>query len=138
MQYGANGMQNLFEQDGQPTEAERARWIAVLEELGYKVIPPNVRTVEAIEERKEVFKNKLKKYLPKYGSDMLNRFFLYWTQVNDGGTKMLWEKQKAFQIPNRLATWYKNHYGDFKTKNAMDIGMVLQNSEEKDYTKDLW
>lgn len=122
--------------DRYPTESERARWIAVLEELGYKVIPPKRENVTSLEERKDVFKNKLKKYLPKYGSDMLNSFFLYWTQVNDGGSKMLWEKQKAFQIANRLATWHKNNYGHFKTSN-LPVGMNLQNSKDKDYEKGL-
>lgn len=118
----------------QPTESERARWIAILEELGYKVIPPKATGKKSLEERKEVFKNKLKKYLPKYGSDMLNGFFLYWTQVNDGGTKMLWEKQKAFQIPNRLATWHRNDNRASKS----DIGVVLHDSKNKDYNKGIW
>ena len=124
----------MFEK--QPTESERARWIAILEELGYKIIPPKTKTAESIEERKEVFKNKLKKYLPKYGGDMLNNFFLYWTQVNDGGTKMLWEKQKAFQIANRLATWKRNNYGNHGSSN-LPVGMNLQNSKDKDYEKGL-
>lgn len=97
---------------------------------------PKQKTAESIEERKEVFKNKLMKYLPKYGGDMLNRFFLYWTQVNDGGTKMLWEKQKAFQISNRLATWKRNNYGNARTSN-LPVGMNLQNSKDKDYEKGL-
>ena len=119
-----------------PTESERAKWIAILEELGYKIIPPKIKTAESIEERKEVFKNKLKKYLPKYSGDMLNHFFLYWTQVNDGGTKMLWEKQKAFQIANRLATWKRNNYGSHGS-SFLPVGMNLQNSKDKDYEKGL-
>jgi len=103
--------------------------------MGYKVVPPKNKTAESIEERKEVFKNKLKKYLPKYGSDILNNFFLYWTQVNDGGTKMLWERQKAFQIANRLATWKRNNYSN---TSKSDIGVVLHDSQNKDYNKGLW
>lgn len=121
--------------DRYPTEQERARWIAILEELGYKITPPNVKRSEALEERKEVFKNKLKKYLPKYGSDILNSFFLYWTQVNDGGSKMLWEKQKAFQIPNRLATWKRNNYNN--TSKSV-IGVVLHDTQDEEYDKGLW
>lgn len=123
-------------QDGIPSPKERAKWIAILESLGYKVTPPNSRTEGSIEERKEVFKNKLKKYLPKYGGDMLNMFFLYWTQINDGGTKMLFEKQKAFQIPNRLATWHRNNYGNNKS-SSLPIGMNIQDTKNKDYEKGL-
>lgn len=121
-------------QDGIPCPEERARWIAILEGLGYKVTPPKTRTEDSIEERKEVFKSKLKKYLPKYGSDMLNMFFLYWTQVNDGGTKMLFEKQKAFQIPNRLATWHRNNYTNNKS-SSLPVGMNLQGSNNDERYK---
>ena len=93
---------------------------------------PKQKTAESIEERKEVFKNKLMKYLPKYGGDMLNRFFLYWTQVNDGGTKMLWEKQKAFQISNRLATWKRNNYG---LQGGINTGIIIHDTKNKDYEK---
>lgn len=60
--------------------------------------------------RKNLFIERLKPYLEKYGREMLNDFYQYWTQVNDGGHKMLFERQKAFQIPNRLATWHSKNY----------------------------
>lgn len=92
-------------------------------------------TSKAIEERKADFAEKLKLYLDKYGKDMLNNFYLYWTQVNDGGTKMLFERQKAFQIPNRLATWKKNEHD---SQVGMSTGVVLQDSANKDYKKGGW
>lgn len=92
-------------------------------------------TSKAIEERKADFAEKLKLYLDKYGKDMLNNFYLYWTQVNDGGTKMLFERQKAFQIPNRLATWKKKEHD---SQGGMSTGVVLQDSANKDYKKGGW
>lgn len=89
---------------------------------------------KTIEERKKEFVEKLKPYLEKYGKDTLNDFYQYWTQVNDGGSKMLFEMQKVFQIPNRLATWHKNNYG---SKGNLPIGMKLQNSKNIDYGKGL-
>lgn len=91
-------------------------------------------TPKTIEERKADFAERLKPYLEKYGKDTLNNFYQYWTQVNDGGVKMLFEKQKAFQIPNRLATWRRNGYG---SNEKLPNGMNLQNSKEIDYGKGL-
>lgn len=90
---------------------------------------------KTIEERKNEFADKLKPYLEKYGKDMLNNFYQYWTQVNDGGVKMLFEMQKAFQVPNRLATWRRNNYG---SQGGMGTGVVLKDSASKDYKKGGW
>ena len=92
-------------------------------------------TPKTIEERKKEFTEKLKPYLEKYGKDTLNNFYQYWTQVNEGGTKMLWEMQKVFQIPNRLATW---HSKEQQKQNNTDIGVNLKDSTRKNYTEGVW
>ena len=89
-------------------------------------------TPKTIEERKKDFAEKLKPYLEKYGKDTLNNFYQYWTQVNDGGVKMLFEKQKAFQIPNRLVTWKKN---DYNSPKGSDVGVIIHDTKNKDYEK---
>lgn len=75
-------------------------------------VTSNSRTVSArfpheksIEERKAELAESMRPYLSKYGKDMLNAFYSYWTQISPNGKKMLFEKQKAFQVPNRLSTW---------------------------------
>ena len=90
---------------------------------------------KTIEERKKEFTEKLRPYLEKYGKDTLNNFYQYWTQINESGTKMLWEMQKAFQIPNRLATW---HSKEQQKQNNMDIGVNLKDSTRKNYTEGVW
>lgn len=87
---------------------------------------------KTIEERKNEFAEKLKPYLEKYGRDTLNNFYQYWTQVNDGGVKMLFEKQKAFQIPNRLATWRKHDNG---LQGGINTGIIIHDTKNKDYEK---
>ena len=62
-----------------------------------------------IDERKNVFKEQLKQYLNTYSKDMLNDFYLYWTEHNPGGNKMRFEKQDIFDIKRRLITWNKNN-----------------------------
>lgn len=71
-------------------------------------VPPVKKTLD---ERKAEFAESLKPYLEKYGRDMLNKFYSYWTQINNGGKKMLFEKERdkgAFEIGQRLATWAGN------------------------------
>ena len=60
---------------------------------------------KSIEERKEDFKANLSTYLDKYGKDMLNKFFLHFAEHNDGGSKMLFEKQRTWNLKMRLEKW---------------------------------
>ncbi len=97
-------------------------------------------TPKTIEQRKADFAEKLKPYLQQYGKDMLNNFYRYWTEINEGGKKMRFEMEKVFQLSSRLVTWHKNDCE--KRTNARtsksDIGVVLHDSQNKDYSKGLW
>ena len=94
-------------------------------------------TQKTIEERKKDFAESLKPHLEKYGKDMLNDFYRYWTEINDGGKKMRFEMEKVFQIASRLVTWSNNNKYHYKNTNSLPVGMNLQNSKDKDYTKGL-
>jgi len=62
-----------------------------------------------IDERKENFKNELKPFLEKYGKELLNEFYSYWTEKTPTAKKMRFEKQDVFEVSKRLATWEKNN-----------------------------
>ena len=94
-------------------------------------------TQKTIEERKKDFAESLKPHLEKYGKDMLNDFYRYWTEINNGGKKMRFEMEKVFQIASRLVTWSNNNKYHYKNTNSLPVGMNLQNSKDKDYTKGL-
>lgn len=77
--------------------------------------------VNDINKRKLLFKEKLKQYLPEYGKELLNDFFLYWSEHNENGKRMRWEKERTFGMKARLNTWqkrtpdrYKKDDGKFK------------------------
>ena len=65
-------------------------------------------TTDDMELRKEKFYQSLVPYVAKYGKDMVRAFYDYWTEKTYGGRKMRFEKQQAFEISKRLATWQKN------------------------------
>jgi len=76
-------------------------------------------TINKEEERKEAFRAEIfaKGYLAKYSSDMLNRFFNYWTEPNPSKTKMKFQMQQTWELSGRLATWNSSPYNksEFKT-----------------------
>lgn len=81
---------------------------------------PKKTDKKTLEERKLAFGNKLVPYMDKYGKEMLREFFDYWTEINDGGKLMAFEKtkKKTFNISYRLSTWNKKEYGNTKTRDA--------------------
>ena len=52
------------------------------------------------------FKAKILSYKNDFAIDILEDFYMYWSEV--GGTKMRFEKQKTFDIYRRLLRWQKN------------------------------
>ncbi len=59
---------------------------------------------------KKNFNQSLVPYVAKYGKDMVRAFYDYWTEKTYGGRKMRFEKQQAFEISKRLATWQKHDF----------------------------
>lgn len=60
-----------------------------------------------IEERKNYFAQSLQPYLDIYGKEMLNEFYLYWTEPNQQNTKMKFELERTWSLERRLNTWSK-------------------------------
>ena len=91
-----------------------------------KKINKNILTID---ERKNVFKEKLKSFLDTYSRDMLNDFYLYWTEHNPDGKKMRFEKQEIFDIKRRLTTWNKNSLKDKKFTNQSPTPLILDTAD---------
>ena len=61
-----------------------------------------------IDERKNVFKEKVKSYVGDFNKKVLVSFFSYWTEPNKSGTKMRFELEKTWDIKRRIKTWVRN------------------------------
>ncbi len=72
-----------------------------------KPITSNLKPL-TIDERKLKFADTLKPFVEKYGKDLLNSFYKYWTQPNRSNTKFKQELEKTWQLDYRLETWAKN------------------------------
>lgn len=103
------------------------KWLTKGEQKEHK--EANVK--RTLEDRKQAFYNALISYLDKYDKKMIREFFDYWSQVNEGGNKMHFEKQKTFEISKRLATWKRNEVERQRPQKAEDIGIVLSSVKNK-------
>ena len=63
---------------------------------------------KTIEERSIDFWNSIEAYKGSYGCEMLQAFYGYWSEYNEGGRKMRFEMEKVWNLPRRLATWASN------------------------------
>ena len=70
--------------------------------------------------RKQEFADLLKPFLETYGKEMLNEFFLYWTEKSPNAKLMRFEKQSVFDVSRRLLTWSKNNFGNNKEEVSDD------------------
>jgi hypothetical protein len=76
-----------------------------IEELYYKY--ENGQAKLSIDEQKRELKVMLEPFLEEYGSEMLNKFYSYWTQSNKNGKKCRYKMEKVFSLKGRLVTWHR-------------------------------
>lgn len=91
---------------------------------------------DTLEVRKHAFGEKLIPYMDQYGKALIREFFDYWTEHNENGKKMRFEKEKTFEISRRLARWSKNNSSNNKPSiSNLPVGMNLQNSNNDERYK---
>ena len=83
-----------------------------------------------IDYRLSEFKNSLQPFLEKYGSKMLNDFYLHWAEKNPNGKKMKFEKQQTFDVNLRLIRWLKNQK-EWKKEKSSDKNETAENNLNK-------
>ncbi len=123
-------------QEVKPCQQTPSKHLANTQQTPSKHLANTQQTLGA---RKHRFGEVLISYISQYGKHMIREFFDYWTETNENGAKMRFEKEKTFDVKLRLARWKKN---DTEKKNHAapnsDIGVILKDSQEKDYTEGLW
>lgn len=92
----SNTFSTTFEVNGQEVSMDNA--IRIFEgEL------PEKRTVE---QRLTDFQETLRPHLLKYGKDMMNKFYRYWSKYE--GNKYKFETQSSWDLELRLNNWKRN------------------------------
>jgi len=64
--------------------------------------------INAIEQRQKSFKEEIARYENEYPLDMLDNFYLYWSEPNNNNTRMRKELETTWDTSRRLMTWAKN------------------------------
>ena len=90
--------------------------------------PPTKKKLdELILDFKESLYNFCEEKGGSYSAELVKEFFNYWSEPNQSKTKMRWQLEKTFAIPNRLATWRKNEQkfnqnGNSQNKTGVGLG----------------
>jgi len=103
--------------------SEKVATVAVNDSVKDSVIVKD--KVKDIKERKTEFKNSLLPFKEKYSSDLLNKFYNYWTEKSPKGRKMRFEKEKVFDPALRLATWKGRNKNDKGNNNEPTVHRKL-------------
>lgn len=79
-----------------------------------------------LKQKETSFKKTIEPFLSKYGKDMCNEFYLYWTEPNKSKTKLRFEMEKTWDVSRRLGNWAKNEKsfkknGQEEKSNIYDI-----------------
>ena len=61
-----------------------------------------------IDERRKAFADTLRPHVDTYGSEMITEFYVYWASCGARSKLIAFEKEKSFNLPQRLSTWFKN------------------------------
>lgn len=112
-----NGKKPKTKQNESKTEAKNKQNESKTEANNNVNVNDNVNNNDNIEERKKDFALSLKPFLEKYGKDLLNDFYFYWTEHGEKDKKLRFEKEKTFGVEQRLRTWYNRNPKQYDQDN---------------------
>lgn len=93
---------------------------------------PNEDKEERLRKMTDRFIEELKPYEAEFGAQMLNEFFLYWSEPNKSRTKIRKDMQPTWDTHRRLLTWQRNN-----KKDIMRHGTYLERKAEAKRQSDL-
>ena len=80
---------------------------------------------ETVDDRKLKFAESLQPFLIEYGKELLNEFYLYWTEeTQNKNPKLKFELQRTWSLQRRLITWKKQDI-KFNPKQQNDFNETL-------------
>src|SRR5690606_23193981 len=97
-----------------------------------------VKVKVTLKDRMVDFQKKIYPHISeKFTRDDANDFYSYWTEMNEGGYKMRFEKEKTWNISRRIVTWIKHKKVAPKNKDSRrsaaelvreDMGIEMNNT----------
>ena len=71
--------------------------------------------------RKKAFHEECHKFDAQYGRDVVDDFYVYWSEESKRDGKMLWEYQRTWNTSKRLYKWVRNPISDAKKAAAIKL-----------------
>ena len=81
-----------------------------------------------LEKRKKAFLAECEQFVERYGKEVVEDFYVYWSEESARDKKMLWEYQRTWSTAKRMFKWSRNPISDSKKAAAIR----LAKAEEKD------
>ena len=99
------------------------------------IIPQeNTRVAHAcasIDARMQAFRSDVDSFSGEWEREMLDEFFIYWSEPNKSQTKMRYEMEKTWDLSRRLARWDKNHTDKGKPSQRKSLFSQAHNEPAK-------
>ena len=101
----------------------------------------NAKKNLSLEARKNAFWQRLVPYIRNgiYTREMVTAFYRYWTEINENGRLMRFEKEKTYELPKRLATWRQRevarNYGGAESRNYGGVRLSAEQVQEQALAK---
>ena len=78
--------------------------------------------------RKKAFHDECHQFDAKYGRDVVDDFYVYWSEESKRDGKMLWEYQRTWSTAKRLFKWSRNPISDAKKAAAIKLARAEKKS----------
>lgn len=86
-----------------------------------KLKPAKRPTTKNTQTAKDELVKSLEPYIDKYGRDMLNEFYVYWSEPNKSKTRLRYQLESTWDVELRLQRWAKKEKVDKNNNNSGDI-----------------
>jgi hypothetical protein len=71
--------------------------------------------------RKKAFRDECHQFDARYGRDVVDDFYVYWSEESKRDGRMLWEYQRTWSTAKRLFKWSRNPISDAKKAAAIKL-----------------
>lgn len=65
----------------------------------------HLNSEDNLKKKESELKESIEPFIPIYGKDICNKFYLYWSEPNKSKTKLRYEMEKTWDVSRRLANW---------------------------------
>lgn len=120
---------DFIEYDSKKMKVELSKWLTewltIFENENENILN------NSLKESEKTFLSEVLKFEGQYPREMLNKFFLYWSEPNIEGTKMRFELEKVFGLARRLKYWASREKNKNEDPGRLTYDQISKLAQEK-------